>query len=215
MTSSIADAENNGVSKFRLIVMGPGAVGKSSLTIRYLFDNFIDEYDPTIEEYYLKQIELDEKPVLLEIMDTAGQEEFQAMQDEYYRSGEGFLLVYSITSDISFKDVQQTYNRIIRSRETNDRIAIVLAGNKCDLHPLREVPTQTGQDLANKWGCPFFETSAKTKVNNLLVFEEVVRFHFELKNPEPSDSGNNKPNQKGKKGKKKKDNKDGGGCCIL
>lgn len=87
----------------------------------------------------------------LEIYDTAGQEEFSTMQDEYYRSGDGFLLVYNITSQLSYNDLQDTYNKLITAREAVDENAppppIVLAGNKCDLQDKREVTNTDGKKL--------------------------------------------------------------------
>jgi len=63
-----------------LKVLGSGAVGKSALTIRLVTDNFLDEYDPTIEDSYRKQAVIDNKVALLDILDTAGQDEFSSMQ---------------------------------------------------------------------------------------------------------------------------------------
>merc|ERR1719192_286547 len=94
------------VPEYKLVVLGGGGVGKSTLTIRFLTDNFIDEYDPTICDSYRKQIRLeDDKVYLLDILDTAGQEEFRVMRDEWIRSGDGFLLVYSINDTSSFDKV--------------------------------------------------------------------------------------------------------------
>ncbi len=79
-----------------------------------------------------KQIEVDAEACLLDIMDTAGQEEYSALRDQYMKSGEGFLLVYSVTSKPSFEAVNKLRTAIIRSKEIND-IPILLVGNKCDL----------------------------------------------------------------------------------
>mmetsp|Transcript_38734 Transcript_38734/g.62980 ORF Transcript_38734/g.62980 Transcript_38734/m.62980 type:complete len:80 (+) Transcript_38734:121-360(+) len=66
--------------EYKLAVLGSGAVGKSALTIRLVTDNFLDEYDPTIEDSYRKQAVIDNKVALLDILDTAGQDEFSSMQ---------------------------------------------------------------------------------------------------------------------------------------
>ncbi|TRY66592.1 hypothetical protein DNTS_014340, partial [Danionella cerebrum] len=58
---------------------------------------FVTDYDPTIEDSYTKQCVIDERPARLDILDTAGQEEFGAMREQYMRTGEGFLLVFSVT----------------------------------------------------------------------------------------------------------------------
>ena len=87
--------------------MGPGGVGKSSLVQRYLKDDFREEYDPTIEESYKKHITLDNQIVYLEIVDTAGQEEFRTVIDEIVRLGKAFILVYSISSELSFREINK------------------------------------------------------------------------------------------------------------
>mmetsp|Transcript_7693 Transcript_7693/g.9564 ORF Transcript_7693/g.9564 Transcript_7693/m.9564 type:complete len:191 (-) Transcript_7693:60-632(-) len=162
--------------KYKLVVLGAGAVGKSSITVRYISDNFRNEYDPTIEDYYRKLVEIDGEPALMDILDTAGQEEFLSMQDEFFRQGRGFLLVYSIVAKKTFEHCKDLREKIIRSRdETEDKIPMVLVGNKSDLKDKRDVKTKEGQQLAKEWGIPFIETSAKLGINKDEVFELLVR----------------------------------------
>jgi GTPase KRas protein len=163
-------------NEYKIVVLGGGGVGKSALTIRLVTDNFLDEYDPTIEDSYRKQVLIDDRPALLDILDTAGQEEFSSMQDQWMREGKGFLLVYNITSKPTFEEIEMLREKIVRAKDT-DKIPIVIAGNKCDLAQNRQVGTKDGQALAQQWGeyCAFFETSAKDKINNEEVFHEVVR----------------------------------------
>jgi len=167
----MASDRNN---EYKLVVMGGGGVGKSALTIRLVTDNFLDEYDPTIEDSYRKQVMIDDESALLDILDTAGQEEFSSMQDQWMRDGKGFLLVYNITSRPTFEEVSNLHEKILRTKDT-DKVPIVLVGNKCDLGPERQVPNEEGQKLANEWGCPFFETSAKKKINHDECFFQLVR----------------------------------------
>ena len=86
-------------------MVGAGGVGKSAITIRYTQDTFLDEYDPTIEDSYRKAVTLNGQACLLDILDTAGQEEYKSMRDQYMRVGEGFLLVYSVTSKVSLNEL--------------------------------------------------------------------------------------------------------------
>lgn len=78
---------------------------------------FLDKYDPTIEDSYRKQVEVDGTPVTLEILDTAGTEQFTAMRDLYMKNGHGFLLVYSITSLATFHDLIEMKEQISRIRD--------------------------------------------------------------------------------------------------
>jgi len=169
----MASADKNSM-EYKLVVLGGGGVGKSALTIRLVTDNFLDEYDPTIEDSYRKQVMIDDESALLDILDTAGQEEFSSMQDQWMRDGKGFLLVYNITSRPTFDEVSILYDKILRTKDS-DKVPVVLAGNKCDLKNERQVEYQEGADLAKQWNCPFFETSAKIKLNNEACFFELVR----------------------------------------
>jgi GTPase KRas protein len=88
-----------------------------------------DEYDPTIEDTYRKLVTIDNESALLDILDTAGQEEFASMQDQWMRDGKGFLLVYNITSRPTFDEVSVLQEKIVRTKGT-DKVPIVLVGNK-------------------------------------------------------------------------------------
>ena len=81
----------------KLVVMGTGGVGKSALILQFVSGQFPKQYDPTIEDFYTKKIDVDGSAILLEILDTAGQDEYSAMRDQYILSGEAFILVYSAT----------------------------------------------------------------------------------------------------------------------
>ena len=158
-----------------IYVLGGGGVGKSALTLRLVTDNFAEDYDPTIEDSYRKQIKVDGRPATVDIVDTAGQEEYNAMRDSWIRNGKGFLLVYSITNRGSFEEMETIMDEMTRARD-DDNIPLVLAGNKCDLDGTeREVTKEEGQKLADQWQVPFFETSAKMKINDHEVFYEIVR----------------------------------------
>jgi len=161
-------------TEYKLVVLGGGGVGKSALTIRLVTDNFLDEYDPTIEDSYRKQVMIDDQTALLDILDTAGQEEFSSMQDQWMRDGKGFMLVYNITSRPTFEEMHVLHEKILRTKDT-EKVPCVLVGNKCDLKDERQVEESEGRNLAKTWGCPFFETSAKLKINNEICFFDLVR----------------------------------------
>jgi len=160
--------------EYKLVIVGGGGVGKSALTIQLIQHHFIDEYDPTIEDSYRKQVTIDNETSLLDILDTAGQEEYSAMRDQYMRGGEGFILTYAITSRNSFEEVAQFREQILRVKE-EDKVPMVLVGNKCDLEEERQVSKSEGEELAKSFGCPHFESSAKARINVDEAFYELVR----------------------------------------
>ncbi|KAJ3068488.1 Ras GTPase ras2, partial [Podochytrium sp. JEL0797] len=132
-------------------------------------------YDPTIEDSYRKQVVIDDEACQLEVLDTAGQEEYTALRDQWIRDGEGFLLVYSVTSRATFYRIERFRDQILRCKDTDEVIPIMLVGNKCDKNSEREVSKEEGQHLAKRLGCDFIETSAKTRVNVEKAFYNVVR----------------------------------------
>ncbi|KAG0174843.1 Ras GTPase [Apophysomyces sp. BC1034] len=162
------------VREHKLVMVGGGGVGKSALTIQFIQSHFVDEYDPTIEDSYRKQCLIDSETALLDVLDTAGQEEYSAMREQYMRNGEGFLLVYSITSRMSFDEIATFYQQICRVKD-RDYFPMVLVANKSDLEMDRQVSSHEGRDLARRFGCRFVETSAKQRVNVDMAFYEVVR----------------------------------------
>ncbi|KAJ3032785.1 Ras GTPase [Rhizophlyctis rosea] len=162
------------VREYKLVVVGGGGVGKSALTIQFIQSQFVDEYDPTIEDSYRKQCIIDNEPALLDVLDTAGQEEYSAMREQYMRSGEGFLLVYTITSRSSFEEIDAFHQQILRVKD-KDSFPVVLVGNKCDLDHDRAVGVNEGKEAAKRYGCRFLETSARMRVNVDEAFFALVR----------------------------------------
>ncbi|KAJ5068627.1 ras gtpase-related [Anaeramoeba ignava] len=160
--------------EYHIVCFGAGGSGKSALTIMLCHNHFAEEYDPTIEDFYRKQVMVDEEICWMEILDTAGQEEYSAMRSQYYRQGEGFLLIYAINDRNSFDEVGKFQNEILRAKDS-DYQPIVLVGNKADLDCERQVSFHEGQDLAKTFGCSFIETSAKTCINVEEAFFQCVR----------------------------------------
>ncbi|TWW80856.1 Ras-related protein [Takifugu flavidus] len=270
--------------EYKVVVLGSGGVGKSALTVQFVTGTFIEKYDPTIEDFYRKEIEVDSSPSVLEILDTAGTEQFASMRDLYIKNGQGFILVYSLVNQQSFQDIKPMRDQIIRVKRVSahfaafhsrhqhrlpvitsetpsvlcccspalqpalqrhrskncqgaarsdsayfgletlsskgplggdqhtaglhpdtrlpassvhqpdlsermhhalssvwtfagryEKVPVILVGNKVDLESEREVSSSEGQALAEEWGCPFMETSAKSKTMVDELFAEIVR----------------------------------------
>ncbi|KAF9395339.1 hypothetical protein BGX21_009968, partial [Mortierella sp. AD011] len=98
----------------KVIMVGSGGVGKSALTLQYMYGDFVEEYDPTKADSYRKKVTLDGRDCQIDILDTAGQEEYAAIRDNYYRSGEGFICVFSLCEYESFMHTQEFKDQISR-----------------------------------------------------------------------------------------------------
>ncbi|TRZ00901.1 hypothetical protein DNTS_013065 [Danionella cerebrum] len=143
-------------------------------TVQFVQGIFVEKYDPTIEDSYRKQVEVDGQQCMLEILDTAGTEQFTAMRDLYMKNGQGFALVYSITAQSTFNDLQDLREQILRVKDTED-VPMILVGNKCDLEDERVVGKEQGQNLARQWNnCAFLESSAKSKINVNEIFYDLL-----------------------------------------
>lgn len=143
--------------------------------VQFVQNHFVSEYDPTIEQTYRKQVTVDDETLVLDILDTAGQEEYSVMRDQYILSGQGFVLVYSIASKSTYLSVEALFDQVMHVKDCSTAVPVVLLGNKTDLEKDREVSTEEGITLAKKLRCPFFECSAKTRLNIEQAFTVLVR----------------------------------------
>jgi len=163
----------------KVIMVGSGGVGKSALTLQYMYGDFVEEYDPTKADSYRKKVSLDGQECQIDILDTAGQEEYAAIRDNYYRSGEGFLCVFSICEYESFVHTQDFRDQISRVLDddsvSNNNIPFILVGNKADLAKIRKVSEVEARNKAREWNCDYYETSAKTRMNVDEVYTELMR----------------------------------------
>jgi Ras-related protein Ral-A len=184
----------------KIIMVGAGGVGKSALTLQYMYGDFIEEYDPTKADSYRKKVVIDGEECFIDILDTAGQEEYAAIRDNYYRSGEGFMCVFSITEAESFSQSQEFREQICRILDNED-IPMLLVGNKCDLANQRKVSTHEAEALAQEWNCQYIETSAKTPSNVNESYVMIIRLIQQQK--QSTNKSINKNNKKKKKRIKK------------
>ncbi|XP_047432256.1 ras-related protein ralB-B-like [Mugil cephalus] len=186
----------------KVIMVGSGGVGKSALTLQFMYDEFVEDYEPTKADSYRKKVVLDGDDVQIDILDTAGQEDYAAIRDNYFRSGEGFLLVFSITEHESFTATSELREQILRVKE-EDSVPLLLVGNKSDLEERRQVSADEATLKAGEWGIQYVETSAKTRANVDKVFFDLMREVRKKKMAESKDKN-------GQSGKKKKKT-----CCVL
>ena len=110
----------------------------------------------------------------MDLLDISIQEEYPILREQYLKRGQGFVLVYSVNNKSSFDEIIEFKEQICRVKGS-DKVPIVLVGNKCDLDYERQITAQEGSERASEWEIPFFETSAKNRINVEESFFELVR----------------------------------------
>merc|ERR1712000_195293 len=166
-------------AQFKLVLLGESAVGKSSLVLRFVKDQFDDYRESTIGAAFLTQtITLDENTtVKFEIWDTAGQERYKSLAPMYYRNANCAVVVYDITQASSLDKAKSWVKEL--QRQANENIIIALAGNKVDVvneYPdKRAIQTADAEAYAKEAGLLFFETSAKTSTNVRELFTAIAK----------------------------------------
>ncbi|CAC5379630.1 RAB21 [Mytilus coruscus] len=149
-----------GRNSFKVVLLGEGCVGKTSLVLRYVENKFNDKHLTTLQASFLnKKLNIGGKRVNLAIWDTAGQERFHALGPIYYRDSNGAILVYDITDEDSFQKVKN-WVKELRKMLGND-ISLCIAGNKIDLEKDRHVAVSDAESYAKSVGAKHFHTSAK------------------------------------------------------
>lgn len=174
---------------FQLIVQGCGGVGKSALTIQFVQNKFESKYDPTIEDSYRKPFQVGNENIMLEIIDTAGTEQFSAMRDLYMKNGHGFLLVFSLAARSSFVELEQLRNEILQVKNKPD-VPMILAANKCDKPKSEwEVAEAEVEKSTKEWKVQYLLTSAKTKHNVEALFSSLSKQVLKEAAPATESSG--------------------------
>ena len=155
---------------FKYIIIGDANVGKSNLLLRFSYGEFREEYQVTIGvEFGAKNVQIRDQTYRVQIWDTTGQENYRSITRNYYKNSACALLVYDITKRESFNNINTWIEEC--KNQTAKTIFLVLVGNKSDLENQREVSVEEGQELAEKLGIPFFESSAKTGKNVNEIFQ--------------------------------------------
>ena len=158
----------------KVVVLGKALVGKTALTYRYICDKFPTEHDTTVEDQYKVNMTINDKSCDLEILDTAGQDDYQTMLDTWIEFGNCYLLVYSIDDMGSFEAVKRRYERICQIKN-NEEFSVILVGNKCDLpENERKVQKSVVEEYAKSICVESLEASALKKINVKEAFTAVV-----------------------------------------
>ena len=182
MRMSTTTPENRyNVIQLKISVLGNSMVGKSALTFRFINNKFPTEHDTTIEDSYSIPTRINDHDCQLEILDTAGQDDYQTMLDTWINASEGFLLVYSIDNKESFEALKVKFDRIKQLKE-GQQFSVVIVGNKCDLEDKREVTKEEVENYAKSKNLQFLEASALNTINVkeafLAVAQELIKQRF-------------------------------------
>jgi small GTP-binding protein len=157
----------------KIIAIGDMAVGKTSITMRFVKDKFSDNYQATIGvTHALKKLFINDKEITLSIWDTGGQEMFDFIRPHYYMGADGGLIVYDVTKTESFANIEQWFTELYNNC---GEIPIILIGNKIDLNEDRVISTEEGEQYSQQKGIKLYETSAKTGENVPDVMEELAK----------------------------------------
>ena len=163
------------IEDIKVITLGNSSVGKTSFLMKYIDNSFTLTYTTTLGiDFKQKKIKLkDGRDVRLRIFDTAGQERYKSVSASFIKKADGVILIYDIGDLESFEAVD---NWIKSIREIGkDNLPIILVGNKCDLSDdKRMISLKEGQDKADEFNIPFYETSCKEGINIKEVFEKLV-----------------------------------------
>uniref|UniRef100_A0A7S2H2U8 Ras-related protein Rab-21 n=1 Tax=Helicotheca tamesis TaxID=374047 RepID=A0A7S2H2U8_9STRA len=190
---------------FKIVLLGEGRVGKTSILLRYVDNTYTDRRESTLQASYLeKKISIpstsDElhntnvdisntNTANLYIWDTAGQERFHALGPIYYRDADGAILVYDITDLQSFDRVQMWTKELRKMVGTEDVISLIIVGNKVDLAKTkRSVKMEDAKNYADSVGAMYMETSAKSGLGVDEVFLKLTRRMMERRSIHRSNS---------------------------
>ncbi|KAK6203030.1 Rab5-like GTPase [Scheffersomyces amazonensis] len=216
----------NPATSVKLVLLGEAAVGKSSLVLRFVSNDFQENKEPTIGAAFLTQkCTIGSKVIKYEIWDTAGQERFASLAPMYYRNAQAAIVVYDVTKPASFIRARHWVKEL--HEQASKDITIALVGNKYDLveqdspedeeNNMRKVSVEEGQNLADEEGILFFESSAKSGYNVNDIFIGIGSKIPESKVASSAPGGQGSSNTEGRidlTSNAANNNRSGGGECA-
>ena len=160
--------------QIQIIILGNGAVGKTSIINQYIEKKFQEDHLATLgldfaqQKYITKE---DGKEIPIKIWDTAGQERFKTLTQSFYRKADGILVAFDLTDKTTFNTLHNWMDSINTHADKN--VPRVLVGNKIDLEDDRQVSKEEADAIANQYGINYYETSAKANIGLQATFEDI------------------------------------------
>lgn len=160
--------------KAKVLLLGDGRVGKTSLAVRYTHNSFSHDYKPSLGvDWLARREEINGKKVKVLIFDAAGQALFQSLRKRYYVGAHGAFVVFDVTRKPTFENLEFWINEI---RSLEHEIYLHIVGNKSDLRDMREVSYEEGKAFADSLEADYTETSAKSGENVTPLFSNFVEY---------------------------------------
>ncbi|CAD8172553.1 unnamed protein product [Paramecium octaurelia] len=168
--------------QYKIVIIGDSGVGKTNIMTQFTRGEFSEETKTTVGvEFANKQLVIDDKIIKAQLWDTAGQERYRAIISSYYKGASGALIVFDITKQSTFDNVDRWMKEVQES--TSNDISIILVGNKSDLRHLRQISSDVSSAYASKHKIAFLETSAKDGANVNEAFNKLINeIHSKNKN---------------------------------
>ena len=180
---------------FKILLLGDSCVGKSSIILRYIENSFsVNLMNSIGVDFKLKNIEIDNTKIKLQIWDTAGQERFRTITTSYYKGAHAIIIVFDITDKDSFEHIKNWMADI--DKFAKQGVLRILVGNKCDLESQRAVSKDEANEISIKYGIKYIETSAKETINIDSLFVDTAKYLLSKQTPK-SGNNNNKGNKYG------------------
>ena len=191
---------------FKILTIGESGVGKTCILRRFVENKFLKNHLATIGiDFKTKTLTINNREIKLKIWDTAGEDRFRNITNQYYKGADGIVLVYDVTEETSYERIKDWMDQIL-SNTQREEISLVLLGNKCDVEP-RIVTEEQGIKMAQELKIKYFETSALTGLGIKEAFEELAKDIMQRKGVEDNNEDNIEL------GKNQKKNQKGDGCC--
>ncbi|CAG9327896.1 unnamed protein product [Blepharisma stoltei] len=159
---------------FKILIIGDSSVGKTSVLLRFVDDMYSPEFQTTIGvDFKIANLNVNGKVIKLQLWDTAGQDRFRNIVASYYRGAQGIMLMYDITNPTSFQNITRWHEEAQGYLQSS--VPKLLIGNKSDLSHQRQVKQDEAQQLAERLGMDYIETSAKSSQNVKQAFENMSK----------------------------------------
>lgn len=173
---SITTTTSNSPTTAKLTVLGTGGAGKTALVVQYVHSHFCEAYDPTIEDIHHRQVLVDDRICMADILDTAGQDEYTALRHTWYQGTDGFILVYNMCSRNSFEETMTYLPQIQRALDYAS-VPFVIVATHADEANLRTVSAEEGMEFAKSCGelSAYFEVSNKLRINVDEALSQAIR----------------------------------------